>query len=62
MKCSIKGCPGEYEEKGTVHTVCRGAEIFVFNHVPAVVCLVCGDTIPPGPRRCDTSRRCYRGI
>ena len=45
MECDMKGCPGEYEEKGIVHTVHKGAEVFVFDHVPAEVCSVCGDTI-----------------
>jgi hypothetical protein len=40
MKCSIQGCPGEYENKTIVHT-----EVFVFEHVPAEVCFVCGDTL-----------------
>jgi len=45
MKCSIQGCPGEYEERATVHTIQRGEALFVFEHVPADVCSVCGDTI-----------------
>ena len=45
MKCSIKGCPGEYEQKTIIHTVHRGDEIIVFEHVPAEVCSVCGDTV-----------------
>ena len=28
-----------------VHTVHRGADIFVFERVPAEVCSVCGDTL-----------------
>ncbi len=45
MKCSIQGCPGEYEEKMIVHTVQRGGQVLVFEHVPAEVCSVCGDTL-----------------
>lgn len=45
MKCSIKGCPGEYEDKTIVHTVHNKGQVFVFEHVPAEVCSVCGDTL-----------------
>ncbi len=45
MMCSIRGCSGEYEYKRIVHTVHKGDEIFVFDHVPAEVCSVCGDTL-----------------
>ena len=45
MKCSIQGCPGEYEGKTVVHTVHKGEDIVVFEHVPADVCSVCGDTL-----------------
>ena len=45
MKCSIQGCPGQYEAKRVVHTLQRGSDIFVFEHVPAEVCSVCGDTL-----------------
>jgi YgiT-type zinc finger domain-containing protein len=45
MKCTIKGCPGEYEDKMIVHTVTRKDDISVFDHVPAEVCSVCGDTV-----------------
>lgn len=45
MECSIQGCPGEYEEKMIVHVVTRDGEIYVFDHVPAEVCSVCGDTL-----------------
>ena len=45
MKCSIKGCPGEYEQKSIIHTVQHNNEIFVFEHVPAEVCSICGDTL-----------------
>jgi len=45
MKCSIKGCPGEYSAKQIVHTVQSGGEVIVVEHVPAEVCSVCGDTL-----------------
>jgi YgiT-type zinc finger domain-containing protein len=45
MRCSIQGCPGQYEAARIVHTVHRGEDIFVFEHVPADVCSVCGDTL-----------------
>ena len=45
MKCSIKGCPGEYEPQMIVHTVHHGGDVFVFEHVPADVCNLCGDML-----------------
>ena len=45
MKCSIKGCPGEYEKKRIVHTVRRKKQVIVIDHIPAEVCTVCSDTI-----------------
>ena len=45
MECSIQGCPGRYEAKQIVHTLHRGSDILVFEHVPADVCSVCGDTL-----------------
>lgn len=45
MKCSIQGCPGEYEAKLIVHTIKRGADVLVFEDVPAEVCDVCSDTL-----------------
>lgn len=45
MKCSILGCPGQYESRKIVHTVNRGSEIYVFENVPADVCPECGDTL-----------------
>jgi len=53
MKCSIQGCPGEYEKKLVFHTLIYGNEVFVFEHVPAEVCSVCGDTL----LKPDTVRR-----
>jgi YgiT-type zinc finger domain-containing protein len=45
MRCSIKGCPGEYEEKKIVHTVRRHEQLIVIDQVPAEVCSVCGDVL-----------------
>jgi YgiT-type zinc finger domain-containing protein len=45
MKCSIQGCPGEYEARSVVHTVKRRGEVMVIDHVPAEVCTVCGDVL-----------------
>jgi len=45
MKCSIQGCPGNYERRLMVHTVKRGRDVLVFNDVPAEVCDVCSDTL-----------------
>jgi YgiT-type zinc finger domain-containing protein len=45
MKCSIKGCPGEYEERKIVHTVKNSGRVIVIDHVPADVCTICGDTL-----------------
>jgi len=45
MKCSIVGCPGEYETKSIVHTVKRAADVLVFENVPAEVCGVCSDIL-----------------
>lgn len=45
MRCSIQGCPGQYEPKEIVHTVQKRGEIFLFERVPADVCSVCGDTL-----------------
>ncbi|MCP4659427.1 MAG: YgiT-type zinc finger protein [bacterium] len=45
MKCSITGCPGEYEEQKINHTVRHRGEIFVIDEVPAEVCTVCGDVL-----------------
>jgi YgiT-type zinc finger domain-containing protein len=45
MKCSIQGCPGEYEKKHVFHTVRHKGQIKVIDHVPADVCLICGDVL-----------------
>ncbi len=33
MKCSIAGCPGEYEQREVVHTIRQGERIIVIDHV-----------------------------
>ena len=45
MKCSIQGCPGEYEQREIVHTVRHRGEVVVIDRVPAEVCSLCGDTL-----------------
>ena len=45
MKCSIDGCPGNYEDRRVLHTVRFRGEIVVIDQVPAEVCDVCGDVL-----------------
>jgi YgiT-type zinc finger domain-containing protein len=45
MRCSIQGCPGEYEQREVTHTVRHKDRIVVIDHVPAEVCSVCGDVL-----------------
>ncbi len=45
MKCSIKGCPGEYENKNIVQTVQPKGQVIVIENVPAEVCTICGDVL-----------------
>ena len=45
MKCSIQGCPGEYENRLIIHTVKRGEDVLVFENVLAEVCDVCSDML-----------------
>ena len=45
MKCSLRDCPGEYEERRIVQTERHGDRIIVINDVPAQVCDVCGDVL-----------------
>lgn len=56
MKCSIEGCPGEYEERGIMHTVRHRGQVVVIDHVPAEVCSVCGDVLlkPETVRQIET--------
>jgi YgiT-type zinc finger domain-containing protein len=59
MKCSIEGCPGEYEERQIVHTVRYHGQVMVIDHVPAEVCSVCGDVLlkPETVRRIEALLR-----
>ena len=45
MKCTIHGCPGEYEKRTIVHTVRHHGNVVVIDHVPAEICSVCGDVL-----------------
>lgn len=45
MKCSIQGCPGDYEPREVTHTVRHKGRIVVIDHVPAEVCSICGDVL-----------------
>ena len=45
MKCSIAGCPGEYEECTIIHTVRHEGQIAVIDGVPAEICSLCGDVL-----------------
>jgi len=45
MRCSIQGCPGEYEERKIVPTVRYQGQVVVVDRVPAEVCSVCGDVL-----------------
>ena len=45
MRCSIQGCPGEYEPQEITHTVRHEGRIVVIDHVPAEVCSTCGDVL-----------------
>lgn len=45
MKCTIEGCPGEYEERLIVHTVHYRGQVIVIDHVPAEVFSACGDVL-----------------
>ena len=45
MRCTIQGCPGEYEQRLVVHTVRHECQVVVIDNVPAQVCSVCGDVL-----------------
>lgn len=59
MRCSIEGCPGDYEERTIVHTVSHHGQVIVINHVPAEICSICGDVLlkPETVRRIETLLR-----
>ena len=56
MRCSMKDCPGNYEEQLIVHTVRYREQLIVIDHVPAEVCSECGDVLlkPETVRRIET--------
>ena len=45
MKCTIKGCTGEYEKQAVNQSLKRQGRLVVVDGIPAMVCDVCGDTI-----------------
>lgn len=45
MKCSLRGCVGEYEERRIIHAVRHRGRLVVIDGVPAEVCNVCGDVL-----------------
>ena len=45
VRCSIQGCPGEYESRAVLHAVRHRGSVIVIDHVPAEVCGVCGDML-----------------
>ena len=60
MKCSIRDCPGQYEERKVVHTVKQNGRVVVIDGVPAEVCPVCGDVLfkPDTVRRIEAILQC----
>lgn len=45
MKCPMKECFGEMEEKQITHTFIRNGKPFVVEGIPAHVCPICGYTV-----------------
>ncbi len=43
ISCLLTGCTGEYERREILHCVERSSELVCVDHVPALVCSVCGD-------------------
>jgi YgiT-type zinc finger domain-containing protein len=43
--CSVRSCPGKYEERRIAHVVKHRGEVIVFDNVPVEVCSVCGDVL-----------------
>jgi len=58
MKCSVQGCPGEYEQRKVVHVVRQDERLMVIDHVPAEVCTICDDVLfaPETVRQIETLR------
>jgi YgiT-type zinc finger domain-containing protein len=59
MKCTVGGCPGEYEQREIAHIIHQGNLIMVIDRVPAEVCPICGDILftPDTVRRLEQLRR-----
>jgi YgiT-type zinc finger domain-containing protein len=59
MRCTIQGCEGECESKAVTHTVRYHGQVVVIDHVPALVCSVCGDVLltPETVRRIEALLR-----
>jgi len=59
MRCSIKDCVGEYEERRIVHTVRHQGLVVVIDGVPVEECSVCGDVLlkPETVRRIEAILR-----
>ncbi|MGI9174229.1 MAG: YgiT-type zinc finger protein [Rhodothermales bacterium] len=43
IPCIMQGCAGTYERREILHCVERADEVVCIDHVPALVCDVCGD-------------------
>ena len=43
IPCVLQGCPGMYERREILHCVERADEKVCIDHVPALVCDICGD-------------------
>ncbi len=42
-RCILSGCTGTYERREILHCVERTGNTICIDHVPALVCSVCGD-------------------
>lgn len=62
MKCTVRGCPGEIEDRKVVHTVRREGKVVVIKGVPAETCTICGDVLlePETVRRIEAILRTVR--
>jgi YgiT-type zinc finger domain-containing protein len=45
MKCTILGCPGEYEHRLVTKSFKHKTQIIVLDEIPADICSVCGDVL-----------------
>lgn len=45
QECRIEGCPGHYEEQKKVYASRYKGQLFVIDHVPMLICDICGDTL-----------------